>query len=177
MREVMRVAGLFEGWAAHHISFEENDDVWPYLLEDKFGPACLEIIGVSGLVEFDRNDCLRVALRLQLPVRHDGCLPVPVLEEIDNPIANAAFRTLRIQTVRDHRRSCNIAPFTLDDEPFDREYTKPYFAFYGVFGSGKIEHIADRKTYVGAVDLARQLIPGLAFTPCPTSSPKPRARR
>jgi len=177
MREVMRIAALFEAWASSHIVFEENDDVWPYLLEEKFGPACLEIVGVCGLVEFNHRDCLRVALRLRLPVRHDGSLPVPILEETANPIPNAAFQVLRIQTVRDHRGSCTITPFTIDDEPFDRDFSEPYFGFYGVLESGEIEHIADRMTYSEAVDLARRFIPGMSFTACPTSLPKPSARR
>ena len=37
MREVMRIATLFETWSCSHVRFEELNDVWPYLLEDRFG--------------------------------------------------------------------------------------------------------------------------------------------
>src|SRR5690349_17576899 len=33
MRQVMRVATLFETWACAHVAFEEMSDVWPYVLE------------------------------------------------------------------------------------------------------------------------------------------------
>ncbi|MFT3830564.1 MAG: hypothetical protein QM691_12755 [Opitutaceae bacterium] len=68
MREVMRVATLFETWATRHICFDECDECWPYLLKDRFGSACVELIGADGLGRFEERDCLRVALRLRLPV-------------------------------------------------------------------------------------------------------------
>ena len=39
MREVMRIAHLFERWASAHVEFAELSKVWPYLLEDQFGNA------------------------------------------------------------------------------------------------------------------------------------------
>ncbi len=36
MREIMRIANRFEAWACSHLVFDELNDVWPYLLEDKF---------------------------------------------------------------------------------------------------------------------------------------------
>src|SRR5262245_39766903 len=41
MRQVMRVATLFESWCCEHLDFDQFSDVWPYFLEDKFGEACL----------------------------------------------------------------------------------------------------------------------------------------
>src|SRR5688572_17077780 len=63
MREMMRVGNLFEEWACAHVVFEEMSEVWPYLMEDKFGDACLESMLPSALTGFDDSDCLRVALR------------------------------------------------------------------------------------------------------------------
>ncbi len=177
MREVMRVATLFEEWACRHIAFEEIDEVWPYFLENEFGRACIKVVGACGLAEFGANDCLRVAMQLWLPVRHDGVLPVPVLEEISNPIHGVALRIFRIQTVRDSRVYGDVVLYTSDDDPFTSEFSQPYFAFCGVYESGEVEHIADRLTYMEAVNLAQGLIPGLLFTLCPTSLPKPSVRR
>ena len=78
MREVMRVASLFESWSCAHVDFNRLADVWPYFLQDKFGEACLDAVFPTGLATFDEEDCLRVALRLQLPIAPDDGLPVPV---------------------------------------------------------------------------------------------------
>src|SRR6185436_8295233 len=43
-REMMRVGNLLEAWACAHVVFDEVNDVWPYLMEDKFGDACLEFM-------------------------------------------------------------------------------------------------------------------------------------
>ena len=67
MREVMRIAELFEQWACEHVAFEELTDVWPYLLQDRFGEECLSVLVVESLAEFDERDCRRVAMRLRLP--------------------------------------------------------------------------------------------------------------
>ncbi|MEN9576237.1 MAG: hypothetical protein RL514_4092 [Verrucomicrobiota bacterium] len=68
MREMMRVANLFEAWACEHVAFAECNEVWPYLLEDRFGDACLAVMSPTGLAAFDETDCLRVALHLRLPI-------------------------------------------------------------------------------------------------------------
>src|SRR5881394_2356330 len=49
MREVVRVANQFEAWACLHIDFDLLDDVWPYLLEDRFGEACLAVLPPNAL--------------------------------------------------------------------------------------------------------------------------------
>jgi hypothetical protein len=71
LRQMMRVGNLFEEWACEHIAFEELEDVWPYLLEDRFGAACLEVMDAGSFGMFDRDDCLRVAYGLRLPIRVD----------------------------------------------------------------------------------------------------------
>src|SRR5580704_6323151 len=48
MREIMRVANLFENWSCDHIHFDNFNDVWPYYLQDKFGETCLSVIMPTG---------------------------------------------------------------------------------------------------------------------------------
>jgi len=72
MREVMRVGSVFETWACEHVLFNELNDVWPYLLEDKFGNACIETVGVTELASFHERDCFLVARKLKLPVEFSG---------------------------------------------------------------------------------------------------------
>ena len=169
MREVMRIAEVFERWACQHIKFEELEDVWPYRLEDRFGDACLKLVMPPGLVEFDQEDCLRVALEMRLPIRlHDG-LRIPINIIVSNPIADSTFRQFRIQTVRDHREGGEVHPFRSGDEPFDDEFTAPYFALYGVDTDGMSEHIADRQTYWDVAALVRKILPGVHFPEFPTS--------
>ena len=94
MRVVMRVATRFENWATGHVAFEKLDDVWPYMMEDRFGAACVDAMGAENLAAFDDNDCLRVALRLCLPVKSSAgfCIyidtffqgPVPIERDENN---------------------------------------------------------------------------------------------
>ena len=171
MRQVMRIATEFELWSCAHVFFEELDDVWPYLLEDRFGEACLSVLGgPETLLDFDEKNCLRVAWKLRLPVKTDSGLPVAVDVTAPNPTVGAAFRAFRIQTVRDSLEEDFVEAFTTDDEPFDDEWGTPYFGLYGVEDDGLLEHIADRSTYSAAVELACKLAPGIQFRTLPVSS-------
>ncbi|MDD5261841.1 MAG: hypothetical protein PHD76_08335 [Methylacidiphilales bacterium] len=76
MRELMRVANQFETWACIHVDFNEINDVWPYFLEDKFGEGCLAMLSPDSLAQFNDSDCLRVAMRLRLPIKLNDKLPV-----------------------------------------------------------------------------------------------------
>ena len=179
MRVVMRVATRFEIWASLHIAFEELDDVWPYMMEDKFGAACVSAMGAESLAHFDDNDCLRVAVLLGLPVKSAPGLPVPIDRVAPNPIAGSVFKFFRIQTVRDSLEDEITEPFTPDDEPFDENFGAPYFGIYGVDVDGVLEHIADRRTYAEATDLVQKLVPGIAFDAVAVSrtfSPKQSGR-
>lgn len=69
MRQVMRVGTQFETWACTHVKFNELTEVWPYLLEDRFGKECLSILRPDRLTDFDDHDCRRVAARLRLTFR------------------------------------------------------------------------------------------------------------
>jgi hypothetical protein len=165
MREVMRVGNEFENWACRHVAFHELDDVWPYLLEECFGEACLEVMDAESLAGFGADDCLRVAFKLRLPMWADGSLPLPVCVEAPNPLPDAEFQHLRIQTIRhewDENGDGEVASFTEDDDPFDENYSAPVFGIYGVKG-GVLERIADRKTYADARALSEKLLPGIGF--------------
>lgn len=72
MREVMWAAEMFETWACEHVAFEEVDDVWPYLLEHRFGSAVLATMDADCLAGFNADLCLRIALKLRLPLRAGG---------------------------------------------------------------------------------------------------------
>ena len=175
MRELMRVATQFEEWADMHINFNELNDVWPYLLEDNFGETCLAVLLPSALAEFNELDCLRVALRLRLPVILDGKLAIPIDVSVLNPVSLSPFRELRIQTVRDSIEGDYSAPYLPEDDPFDEEFSAPYFGLYGVDENGLLEHIADRNTYSEAVHLARKLAPGVDFPDAPIFGRLPRS--
>ncbi len=169
MREVMRIGELFEKWACEHIEFNELTDVWPYLLEDKFGESCVSAMGAENFNNFDDIDCLRVALRLRLPVKLCDDLPIPIDLTAANPVPNSPFPAFRIQTVRELAEDHFCEAFTLDDDPFDDNFGPPQFALYGVGTDGLIEHIADRRTYTEALNLAQKIAPGVLFPSNPVS--------
>lgn len=161
MREVMRIANHFERWSCEHLDFDQNPDVWPYLMEDKFGKVCLDVLHPAALIAFGEPDCLRVAMRMRLPIRIEDGLPVPVDVSAANSIANSPFARFRIQTVRSDLEDNGFVPFVEGDEPFDDEFGAPCFGLYGVDEKGLLEHIADRTTYRDAWQLARSLAPGI----------------
>jgi hypothetical protein len=169
MREIMRIANQFENWSCSHVNFDELGEVWPYYLGDKFGDACLSILGIERLMDFSEEDCLRIALALNLPVISDGIMPVPVDLTAPNPIAGAGFRQFRIQTVRDSVDDRQPSPYVVGDEPFDEEFCEPYFSLYGVDATELLEHIADRNSYGEILQLVRRLAPGIAFPLLPSS--------
>lgn len=164
LRQMMRAGSLFETWACEHVEFEELTGVWPYLLQDRFGKACLEVLEAGQFGLFGEDDCLRVALELRLPLRVDGSLPIPVLIEADNPLRGAVFDRLRIQTVR--QEVCDgggILPYVEGDDPFDEGFGKPFFAVYGVRGDGRLEWLTERESYAAARDCLAKLLPGIGL--------------
>ena len=68
MREVMRVGEVFEQWACVNVEFDRFAEVWPYLLEMRFGDVCVSLFGADGLANFSEADCLVVAWTLELPL-------------------------------------------------------------------------------------------------------------
>ncbi len=171
MREVMSIGNRFEEWACQHINFDDLNDVWPYLLEDKFGQACLARILPNALPQFNESDCLWIALHLRLPVMLNDAMPIPIDVTAPNPIAGTGFREFRIQTVRNLLEDGEVVPFVADDDPFDEEFGERYFGLYGVGEDGRLEHIADRKTYGEVFTLVQKLAPGIAFPNKPNFSP------
>ena len=111
MRVIVGAGTRFEEWACGQIAFETLDDVRPYLLEARFGEACVALKDVTSLDEFNDNDCLEVALRSRLPVKAAGSLPIPVDVSAGNPITESEFRKFRIQTARECKES-GVEPFT-----------------------------------------------------------------
>jgi hypothetical protein len=169
MRVLMSIGNRFETWSCENVAFEALVEVWPYVLKDRFGETCLRVLLPSSLDHFDDDDCLRIALLLRLPVRVRDHLRVPVDIVADNPVSGSPFHAFRILTVRDRLEEDDTEPFTSDDEPFDEEWGIPYFALYGVGADGLREHIADRRTYAEAADLAQKLAPGLRLPVGPNS--------
>jgi hypothetical protein len=168
MRQVMRVASLFETWCCEYLDFSQFSDVWPYLLEDKFGDAFLKVSFPTCLTEFDSMGCLRVAMELALPVRVVDGLPVPVDLTSANPNPASPFRHFQIRTVRRHNQDNEIFQYTPRDEPDDEDFGAVFFGLYGLEVDGVAEHIADRDSYAQAVALAGKLAPGIQFPPTPT---------
>ena len=152
-----------------HVDFEMLDDVWPYLLESGFGKACLETATPTALTAFDDKDCLHVALKLNLPIKLDDKLPIPVNVKAPNPAHESVFKEFRIQTVRDSIETEFTEPFTQADDPFDPDFYAPYFGLYGVDDHGLLEHIADRRTYAETMAFAKKLVPGIEFPVTPTA--------
>lgn len=167
MRVAMHIATEFETWACRHIQFDELNEVWPYLLEEQFGDACLADLLPTSLNVFDETDCLRVALRLRLPIRLDEKLPLPILVRAPNPVVGSVFREIQIQTVRNSIEDEDASPFTSEDDPFDEQFGPPYFALYGIAEDGLLEYIADRQTYSQILSLAQKLFPSV-FSNAPT---------
>jgi hypothetical protein len=174
MREVMRVATLFEEWACSHIAFSELEDVWPYLVEDRFGSACLENVFPDAPNRFDETDCLRVAMYLELPIRFDDKLPLPIEVTARNSIGGSGFRDFKIQTMRGSIDGENTVPYRCGDEPYDDNFGAPYFALFCIGHDGLAEHIADRATYAETIELLRKLVPNVDF---PQKPPDLRSSR
>ena len=177
MRVLMRVGTRFEDWACENVAFDGCDEVWPYLLEERFGSTCTEILDVTTLDQFDDNDCLHVAMKLSLPIKLREGLRVPVDVSAENPVSASAFRNLRIMTVRIGYERDEVESFTFDDDPFDEEYDTPVYALYGVLDDGMREHIADYKSYEAAAQLAHRIAPGILLPDfLPFSKPPGRPR-
>ena len=170
MRQVMAIGSKLEEWACHHVKFNGLNDVWPYLLKDKFGNACLAQLPPDALPHFDEEDCLRVALDLGLPVPVDDKLPVPVVLTASNPVAKSGFREFRIQTVRNSLEHDEVVPYAAGDDPFDADFGERYFGLYGVTADGTLAHIADRNRYSEILELARNLAPEIGFPEKPVFS-------
>lgn len=162
-REMMRVGALFEEWACKHVVFDEMHDVWPYLLEDKFGAACLNRMNVEDLSGFDVEDCLDVAMKLRLPLHynHESGLPLDVM--VPNPVVDAVFTHWRIQTVRQLLGDDDFEPMVYGDDPFDAEYEASLIALYGMNAAGSVEHIKNFDCYADAVAFAGKIAPGVGF--------------
>lgn len=167
LRQMMRIGQLFESWACKHVVFEELTEVWPYLLEDHFGTACLRVLAVSELPHFAEDDCLRVANQLRIPVQFDESLFLPLDLRAANPVSGSAFAEYRIRSVWEDLEDHNVEPIMFEDDPADDNYGPPFLAFYGVSTNGEMEHIKDFARYADAVGLALKIAPGIQFPEAP----------
>lgn len=161
MRELMRVAELFEDWACRHVAFNELDDVWPYLLEERFGAACLVRKDAEFLSGFDEDDCFAVALELRLPLWIDEGLPLPFLLKVVNPVPGSEFARYRIQTFRTELESGEVQAFVAGEEGLDENFSVPFFMIHGLSSDGTAEPVAERGSYREAADLLRRMFPGV----------------
>ena len=176
-REVVRVGSMFEEWACHHVAFADCDAVWPYMLQERFGEACLEVLGPEQLAVFDSDDCLRVAMELRLPLWVDVGIPVPFVVEVDHPVEGAGFGRLRIQTVRERLGDDpEFIPFVAGDDPFDEELGPARFSLYGIGHDGPHQYITDRRRYRDARGLLMALVPGIDLPEEPISETFSRKR-
>ena len=128
-----------------------------------FGEACLARVCPGALASFDRDDCLRVALHMRIPLRWSESLRLPVDLIRDNPVAGSGFVRFRIRTMCDLIDGSDVTAFSPGDDPFDDTRDAPFFALYGLDGDGLPEHIADRTCYAAIHDLALKLAPGIGF--------------
>lgn len=166
-REAMRIAGLFEEWACQHVVFDETEDVWPYLLEDKFGAACLQRMSVEDLRGFDAEDCPDVAMKLLLPLHYQDAPRLPLDVTAINPVSASHFTHWRIQTIRCLSGDDSFEPMIFGDDPFDPEYEPSILALYGVNAEGLVEHIKDFDRYADAVAFVSKIAPGVEFPEVP----------
>lgn len=181
-RACMHVATVFEVWACDHVFFDEVVDVWPYLLEDKFGDAFLQPYRLgreefntlpTDLTSFIPADCLNMAMKLGLPLLYSDEARMPLLAEILNPVPRSIYKYWRIQTVR-HRSENEEAgwePLVYGDNPHDPDWDYPELGFYGVFEDGTLEHLSDHPTYAAAVERAKRLAPTADFPEQPIIHP------
>jgi hypothetical protein len=163
MREIMRVATLFETWATQYVAFDHLVEVWPYLMEERFGDACVQVANTWALESFDEMDCLLLAQHLQLPLYYDDVLVIPLEVCARNTVVDSGFVEFAIQTVRIHHMDAEVVPFICGDAPWDEDYDLPRLALCGITAEGQREQIADFSTYRDAVDLVTKLAPGIVF--------------
>ncbi|MBI5762306.1 MAG: hypothetical protein HZA51_02140 [Planctomycetes bacterium] len=168
MRVCMRVANHFELWACRHVAFAETDEVWPYLLEEVFGKACVDEIDILAIDGFDYDDCLRIAVNLKLPIFVSDELRAPVNVTSVNPGRGSPFTHIRVQSVRDSVDGNIGIAYSCEDYPFDEAFEEPYYTLSGIADDALIEVISTRETYSEASNLARKIWPGIAFPTNPS---------
>lgn len=167
LRQMMRIGETFERWACDHVAFEELGDVWPYLLEDHFGAACLTTLHPLDLPQFAEDDCVHVAMKLPIPIRYAEGLFLPLDIRAANPVKGSEFAEYHIRTARAHLENQQIEPFTFDDDPHDDHFGEVFIGLYGILSDEDCEHIADFGRYPDAVALVRKIAPEIQFPDVP----------
>jgi hypothetical protein len=166
-RVMMRIGTLFEAWAYENVAFEAMTDVWPYLLMDRFGEACLASVPLEAMADLGSDALPVVAMAMEVPlIYREGC-NLPLDLEAPNPVAGSFFVRWRIQTVRGRREEAEMEPMWYGEDPHDPEYEPPVVALYGVDATGTLEHVRDSVSYAEARSLVMKLAPGVVFPEVP----------
>jgi len=166
-REMMRIGTLFEAWACENVAFEALTDVWPYLLMDRFGEACLASVPLEAMADLGSDDLPVVAMHMEVPLMYREGSNLPLDLEAPNPVAGSVFVRWRIQTVRGRREEAEMEPMRYGDDPHDPEYEPPVVALDGVDATGRLEHVRDSANYAEARSLVMKLTPGVVFPEVP----------
>jgi hypothetical protein len=162
-RELMRVALIFEEWACTYVAFPHIDDVWSYYLELIFGISCLKVINADCLASFGRDDCLRLAYVMEIPVWGDTELPVPVDIVIENTDSGSLLKALRIQTVRRILPTEKLVPYSEGDDLFDSRFGDRLFGIYSIDTNGITVQIDYRNSYQDVRTFVSRLVPGASL--------------
>ena len=149
------------------MAFEALTDVWPYLLMDRFGEACLTKVPLEAMADLGSDDLPVVAMHMEVPLMYREGSNLPLDLVAPNPVAKSAFVQWRIQTVRGRREEAKMEPMRYGDDPHDPEYEPPVVALYGVDATGELEHLRDSASYAEARSLVMKLAPGVAFPEMP----------
>ncbi|MFM2168274.1 MAG: hypothetical protein RIS79_2645 [Verrucomicrobiota bacterium] len=169
-RVMMRVGDLFEAWACENVAFDSLTEVWPYLLMERFGAACLAWMPLESLDGFDEEDGVPVAMKMNVPLIYREGVGLPLDLMVPNPVAGSPFVLWRIQTVRWDAHEESMVPVQYGDDPHEADAGAVVVALYGVEADGRLEQVRDSKTYSEARALARKLAPGVAFPEVPVVS-------
>lgn len=169
-RVMMRVGTRFEAWACENVAFDSLPEVWPYLLMERFGAACLDWMPLEDLDGFDDQDGVSVAMKMNVPLVYRESLGLPLDLMVPNPVAGSAFVHWRIQTVRWDAEAESMVPVLYGGDPPEVDAEAVVVALYGIEADGRLEHVRDSKTYAEARALAMKLAPGVAFPEVPVVS-------
>ncbi|MFO1439643.1 MAG: hypothetical protein U1F81_15080 [Verrucomicrobiaceae bacterium] len=169
-RVMMRVGNRFEAWACENVAFDSLTEVWPYLLMERFGAACLDWMPLEDLEAFDDPDGVSVAMKMNVPLVYREGFGLPLDLMVPNPVAGSAFVHWRIQTVRWDAVVESMVPVRYGDDPHDADAEAVVVALYGIEADGRLEHVRDSETYAEARALAMKLAPGVAFPEVPVVS-------
>lgn len=186
---VFMAATSFISWCDTRVEFDDLEDPWSYLLEDKLGDAMRDAglfeqfadLYTSDPVNWERAAHL-AAVHMGLTLKFDPRFEMPVDVTEECPARPSMYSHLRIYTVRDKAGEggkSDVVQFTADSHPYDDDYGKVYYGFYGVFGpnvpeqEGQLSHIMDFDTYEIALQTVRAAYGSSLFPDTPEVPHRP----